>query len=81
MSDKKGALYLKILKIEICGGTDEENGKLISALGIAQGLLDCPDRISISYRTEERDQEPIQATESTPFSRYLSSTTPEGRTR
>lgn len=71
---------MKVLKIEIKGANGTEAVKLLNALEDERTSFHSSDAIDISYAWKEDDPEPISVTESTPFSRYLQSTTPEGRT-
>lgn len=73
---------MKVLRIEVKGANSSEATILLNALNEAQDRCANVSSIDISYRYEEDDPVPeqIPATESTPFSRYLQSTTPEGRT-
>lgn len=72
---------MKVLKLEIKGANSSEAAILLNALDVAKDTCANADSIDISYSyKEDAESMPIQATESTPFSRYLQSTTPEGRT-
>lgn len=72
---------MKVLKIEIKGVNGVAAMTLLNAISEAKDRCANFNSIDISYRYEEDNPVPeqIPATESTPFSRYLQSTTPEGR--
>lgn len=73
---------MKVLRIEIKGANSSEAAIILNALDAAKDTCANGDSIDISYSYKEEDTETIsvQVTESTPFSRYLQSTTPEGST-
>lgn len=73
---------MKTLKIEIKGVNTSETAIILNALDAAKSTCANTNSIDISYSYKEEDAEtmPIQVTESTPFTRYLQSTTPEGVT-
>lgn len=72
---------MKILKIEIKGANSSEAASILNALDAAIDTCANVDSIDISYSYKENDSQTVtlRETESTPFSRYLQSTTPEGR--
>lgn len=71
---------MKVLKIEIKGVEDLQAQAFLNAISDVKKNSICADNIDISHSYKEEDPEPIRLTESTPFTRYLQSTTPEGRT-
>lgn len=75
-----GVLYLKILNVEIKGANSSEAAILLSALDDARVNCANSNSIDISFSYKDDDPVTISVTESTPFSRYIQSTTLEGRT-
>ena len=73
---------MKVLKIEIKGTNSAEAAIILNALDVAKDTCANCDSIDISYSYKEDDSQTVtlRETESTPFTRYLQSTTPEGRT-
>lgn len=70
------------LTIEVTGAN---SGQSVSILNAIYGVLDSyhedeTKSINVKYRYEEEAIPIPPAPESTPFSRYISNTTPEGRT-
>lgn len=73
---------MKTLRIEITGVDDSDVADYISSINSVMSRKSSPNKTcDISFSYKEDDSDPIPVTESTPFSRYLSSTTPEGRTK
>lgn len=72
---------MKVLKIEIKGVNSAEAAIILNALDDAKET--CANALSIdisySYKEDDSNTVTLRETESTPFSRYLQSTTPEGR--
>lgn len=75
-----GVLYLKILNVEIKGADGSEAAILLKALDDARAYCANSDSMDISFSYKDDDPAPFSVTESTPFSRYMQSTTPGGRT-
>lgn len=73
---------MKTLKIEIKGANSAEATIILNALDAAIDTCANATSIDISYSYKEDDSQTVtlRETESTPFSRYLQSTTPEGET-
>lgn len=73
---------MKVLKIEIKGVEDLQAQAFLNAISDVKKNSLCANNIDISYSYKEDDSNTVtlRETESTPFSRYLQSTTPEGRT-
>lgn len=73
---------MKVLKVEIAGADCLQTQAFLNAIiDVKKNCVGSPNiNISYSYKEEDTETISVQVTESTPFSRYLQSTTPEGST-
>lgn len=73
---------MKKLTIEVTGANGTHAMTILNA--VQDAIDSCsgssPRQIGLIYRYEEEEIQIPPAPESTPFSRYISNTTPEGRT-
>lgn len=73
---------MKKLTIEVAGANGEQSVSILNAIYdvIDSHSQTCATPIEVTYHYEEGSINIPTAPESTPFSRYISNTTPEGRT-
>lgn len=73
---------MKKLTIEITGANGDQSVSILNAIYDVIDSCDktCATPIEVTYHYEEEATPIPPAPESTPFSRYISNTTPEGRT-
>lgn len=73
---------MKKLTIEVSGANGDQSVSILNAIydAIDSYSQTCAKPIEVTYHYEEEAVRIPPAPESTPFSRYISNTTPEGRT-
>lgn len=72
---------MKKLTIEVTGANGDQSVSILNAIyDVINPYNACPKPIEVTYHYEEEALQIPPAPESTPFSRYISNTTPEGRT-